>query len=121
MIDDENKREEQERQYTRIEDLEAKAAGAQELLISSTTKSKGLNSTPATVFTKQMGDPPPPPPPPDPHPQARKPKALRAPASPSPKEVDQCVLTHMPYADWCQICRGCRRPNAPHSFEHEDD
>ena len=59
MIDDENKREEQERQYTRIEDLEAKAAGAQELLISSTTKSKGLNSTPATVFTKQMGDPPP--------------------------------------------------------------
>ena len=72
---------------------------------------------PATiVLKKKRGTAPP-----EPHHQARRPKALRTPASPSQKEIDQHVLTHIPYADWCEICRGCRRPNAAHHFKGEDD
>lgn len=58
---------------------------------------------------------------PEAHPEARKPQALKAPRSPTPKEVDEHVLTHVPYADWCEVCRGCRRPNAAHRFKGEDD
>ena len=66
-----------------------------------------------TLATSQPKSPPVPPPPP-PHEVARRPKTLKAPRHPTQAEIDEHLLTHLPFADWCECCVSGRRPNAPH-------
>ena len=39
---------------------------------------------------------------------------LKAPRHPTQAEVDEHVLTHLPFAPWCEVCVAGRRPNKPH-------
>ena len=47
-------------------------------------------------------------------PRARRAKGLKSPESPSEEELQEHLLTHLPYKDWCEICVACRRANLPH-------
>ena len=60
------------------------------------------------------------PPPPPPHEVARKPKGLREPRNPTPMDVEEHLLTHFPYAHWCEVCVAGRRPNVPHKVRKEE-
>ena len=59
--------------------------------------------------------------PPDAHPEARRPRKAKAPEAPSQEEIDEHVLTHLPFKSWCQICVACRRNNRPHYKSKDDD
>ena len=37
------------------------------------------------------------------------------------KQLQEQLLTHLPYADWCPICVACRRPNVAHGKTNEDE
>ena len=41
-------------------------------------------------------------------------RPLPTPKQPTPAQIAQHNLTHLPYADWCWICVSCRRPNDHH-------
>ena len=53
------------------------------------------------------------PPPPPPH-EAARPKALPDPRKPTPAEVREHELTHLPYRSWCRHCVRGKGKNAPH-------
>ena len=40
----------------------------------------------------------------EPHVEAQRAKGLRQPRKPTPQEVHEHELTHLPYRDWCPIC-----------------
>ena len=111
-INGNEERREREKQKTKTEDPEANAA------IDHPEKSLEELEPPLddAALSEQGVHPPP-----QAHPETRRPKALRPPTSPEQKEVDEHVLTHVPYVDWCEVCRRCRRPNAVHGFKSEDD
>ena len=44
----------------------------------------------------------------------QKPKPLPAPTLPTPEEILEHNLTHIPYRPWCRYCVMSRRPNDPH-------
>ena len=45
--------------------------------------------------------------------QAR-PRVLKAPRTPTQKEIDEHMATHLPHAAWCDICMKGRGRNTPH-------
>ena len=54
------------------------------------------------------------PPPPSSHEVARRPKNLNALRHPTQAKLDEHVLTHLPFAAWCECCVAGQRPNALH-------
>ena len=42
------------------------------------------------------------------------PRVIPAPRAPTQKEIDAHMATHLPHADWCEICMKGRGRNAPH-------
>ena len=45
---------------------------------------------------------------------AQAPVGIPSPAIPSPEEVAQHWLTHLPHRSWCRWCVSAKRRNAPH-------
>ena len=41
-------------------------------------------------------------------------KVLKAPRSPTQAEIDAHLATHLPHADWCELCMKGRGRNTPH-------
>ena len=46
--------------------------------------------------------------------EARKPKATRVPARPSQEEVDEHMITHLPFRSWCPHCIRGKSKGKPH-------
>lgn len=117
VVDCEEAPEKHERQAMHIEDLEATARKAQENIDHLDKQLKDQPNDACDSHSKEEGVPP--------HqmlilkPEGRRRSALQQ-AQRRRKWISMC-LPISPYADRCEICRGCRRPNAPHHFEGEDD
>ena len=60
------------------------------------------------------------PPPPPPHEAGRPSRPAKSPQTPSQKEADEHMLTHLPFQDWCEICVACRKANTPHAKTNEE-
>ena len=51
----------------------------------------------------------------EPEPRVEAPyKVLRVPRSPTQREIEEHRATHLPHADWCEVCMKGRGRNSPH-------
>ena len=46
--------------------------------------------------------------------EARRPKTMRDPGAPTPREIDEHNITHMPYRSWCSSCVSGKARDKPH-------
>ena len=59
--------------------------------------------------------------PPEPHEEARVPKAKRVQNMSSQQEVDEHVLTHIPFISWCEFCVAGKDKSNPHGKQHDKE
>ena len=58
----------------------------------------------------------------EPEPKAEAPyKVVRVPRTPTQKEIDEHVATHLPHAEWCDVCMKGRGRNSPHRKKDEEE
>ena len=51
--------------------------------------------------------------------EARKPKAARVPTRPSQEEVDEHMITHLPFRSWCPHCIRGKSKGKPHKKSNQ--
>ena len=46
--------------------------------------------------------------------EAKPPEVLRDPGAPTPREIEEHNVTHMPFRSWCPHCVAGKAPERPH-------